>query len=222
MKAVALQGPSTIAGRIYEQMRDMILRAEIPPGEKLPPTHLSQMFGVSPTPVREALRLLEQANLVEITPHKGAIVRPILSAKQVEDLYTVRLALEQLAVRLALAMPGTNHWDSLQQAVANYSAAIDKDDFESALTWDMRFHSLLVQASGNEILREMFSRLENQTQVLRRFDRGAIRRQQSSQDHQRILDAVKRSDYSAAAQALEEHIQTGRRHVLEIVNTLSH
>ncbi len=180
------------------------------------------MFGVSPTPVREALRLLEQANLVEITPHKGAIVRPILSAKQVEDLYTVRLALEQLAVRLALAMPGTNHWDSLQQAVANYSAAIDKDDFESALTWDMRFHSLLVQASGNEILREMFSRLENQTQVLRRFDRGAIRRQQSSQDHQRILDAVKRSDYSAAAQALEEHIQTGRRHVLEIVNTLSH
>ncbi len=220
MRAIALQGPSTIAGRIYEQMRDMILRAEIAPGEKLPPTQLSQMFGVSPTPVREALRLLEQANLVEITPHRGAIVRPILSAKQVDDLYTVRLALEQLAVRLAILDSSASHWDNLQQAVANYVAALEKDDFESALMWDMRFHSLLIQASGNEILRDTFSRLENQIQVLRRLDRGLLRRQQSLKDHQMILEAVKRRDYSAAAQALTEHILTGRKHVLEIVNKL--
>lgn len=220
IKAIGLQGPSTIAGRIYEQMRDMILRAEIAPGEKLPPAQLSQMFGVSPTPVREALRLLEQANLVEITPHKGATVRPILSAKQVDDLYTVRLTMEQLAIRLAIADSTAGRWENLEQAVANYVAALEQDDFESALMWDMRFHSLLIQASGNEILRDMFSKLENQIQVLRRLDRGVVRRQQSLKDHQTILEAVKRRDYSAAAQALEEHILTGRKHVLEIVNEL--
>lgn len=219
-RLIGLQGPSTIAGRIYEQMRDMILRAEIPPGEKLPPAQLSQMFGVSPTPVREALRLLEQANLVDITPHRGAIVRPILSEKQVDDLYTVRLAMEQLAIRLAIPNTTSSHWDGLQQAAANYVAAVQQDDFESALMWDMRFHSMLIQASGNEILRDMFSKLENQIQVLRRLDRGLVRRQQSLKDHQIILEAVRRRDYSAAAQALEEHILRGRKHVLEIVNNL--
>jgi len=219
---ISLDGPSTISGRIYERLREMILRVEVAPGEKLLPAQLSQMFGVSPTPVREAIRLLEQANLVEITPHKGAIVRPILSVKQVDDLYTMRLALEQLAIRLAISISGDDPWAGLEQAVENYSKALDEDDFESALMWDMRFHSLIAQASGNQILQEMFARLEAQVQILRRMDRGGIRRLQSLKDHGLILQALKRRDYDGALTALEEHIVNGRKHVLEILSETNH
>ncbi len=217
---IGLDGPSTIAGRIYERVRDMILRAEIAPGEKLLPRQLSEMFGVSSTPIREALRLLEQENLVEIIPHKGAIVRPILSAKQVNDLYLVRLALEQLAVRLASAALPDNQWEDMQQAVDNYAKALKADDFEGALTWDMRFHSLIIQASGNETLQEIFARLENQTQILRRMDRGKTRRQQSRKEHQMILEALKRRDCDGAMAVLEGHIMSGKNHVLDILSKL--
>lgn len=217
---IRLDGPSTIAERIYERLRDMILRAEIAPGEKLLPGQLSQMLGVSSTPVREALRLLEQANLVEITPRKGAIVRPIMSAKQVEDLYTVRLALEQLALRQVTATNPDRSWEDLQQTVENYARAVEQDDFETALAMDMRFHSLLIQASGNEILQDIFARLENQIQILRRMDRGAMRRQQSRKDHQMILRALKRKDYDSARAVLESHILTGKKHVVEVLNQL--
>jgi DNA-binding GntR family transcriptional regulator len=217
---IGLEGPSTIAGRIYERVRDMILRAEISPGEKLLPRQLSEMFGVSSTPIREALRLLEQANLVEIIPHKGAIVRPILSAKQVDDLYTVRLALEQLAIRSVRSTLPDSQWEGLRQAVENYAEANEADDFEGALIWDMRFHSLLAQASDNEILQDIFAKLENQTQVLRRLDRGKTRRQQSLHDHRIILEALKRRDYDSAMAALEEHIMNGKKHVLDILSKL--
>ncbi len=219
---VGLEGPITITDRIYERLRDMILHAELAPGDKLLPAQLSQLFGVSSTPIREALRLLEQANLVEITPHKGAIVRPILSAKQVDDLYRVRLTLEQLAIRQAASMGSEYRWEGLQQAVENYTQAVEKDDFENALMLDMRFHSLIVQASGNEILRDIFERLGNQIQILRRMDRGAIRRQQSLKDHQIILEALKRHDYKEAATALEEHILRGREHVIQVLSQLDH
>lgn len=217
---IRLDGPSTIAERIYERLRDMILRAEIAPGEKLLPGRLSQMLGVSSTPIREALRLLEQANLVEITPRKGAIVRPIMSAKQVEDLYTVRLALEQLAIRQVTATNPHRSWEDLQQTVENYARAVEQDDFETALAMDMRFHSLLIQASGNEILQDIFARLENQIQILRRMDRGAMRRQQSRKDHQMILRALKRKDYDSAHAVLESHILTGKKHVVEVLSQL--
>jgi len=196
----------------------MILRVEIAPGEKLLPAQLSQMFGVSPTPVREAIRLLEQANLVEITPHKGAIVRPILSAKQVDDLYTMRLALEQLAIRLAMSISADDPWAGLEQAVENYGKALEEDDFESALTWDLQFHNLIAQASGNQILQEVFARLGVQIQILRRMDRGTTRRLQSHKDHETILKALKRRDSNSAMAALEKHIADGRKHVLEVLS----
>ncbi len=218
--AMGLTGPSTMAERIYERLREMILRAEIAPGEKLLPTQLAQMFGVSPTPIREALRLLEQANLVEITPHRGAIVRSSLSAKQVDELYTVRLGLEQLAIRIISSAPPQDGWDHLQQAVEKYRRGVAKDDFEQALLWDMRFHSLIVQAASNRILEEMFGRLENQIQILRRLDRGLTRRQQSLQDHEIIMQALKRGNYAAAQAALEKHILIGREHVLEVLSKL--
>ena len=217
---MGLEGPSTIAGRIYERVRDMILGAEIAPGEKLLPRRLSEMFGVSSTPIREALLLLEQENLVEIIPHKGALVRPILSAKQVDDLYVVRLALEQLAIRLANSISPDNRWEGVQQAVENYAKTLKADDFEGALAWDMRFHSLIIQASGNEALQEIFAKLENQTQILRRMDRGKTRRQQSLKEHRMILEALKRHDCDGAMAVLEDHIMSGKNHVLDILSKL--
>jgi len=213
-------GPDTLPERIYERIREMILRAEIAPGEKLLPARLAEAFHVSVTPMREAFRLLEQENLVDIVPRKGAIVSPIMSKKQVEELYTVRLALEQLAVRLVVAHSTDSMWDALSQAAEEYGKAMKADDFEPALMWDMRFHSVIVHSSGNELLEQIFEKLSNQIQILRRMDRGQTRRLQSDKEHHLILQAFKSRDEKRALEVLENHITSGRRHVLEFLDRL--
>jgi DNA-binding GntR family transcriptional regulator len=217
---VGLDSPTTITGILFERVRDMILRAEIAPGERLLPRELSIRFGVSSTPIREALRLLEQANLVQIVPHKGAVVRPILSVRQAEEIYTVRLALELLALKLYQSSEPKQQWESLRRATENYARAHEADDFEAALTWDMRFHNALVAASGNAVLQDVFARLENQIQVLRRLDRGQTRREQALRDHRTILESLTQGDFPSATAALEEHILNGKESVLANLSKL--
>jgi DNA-binding GntR family transcriptional regulator len=209
---------STLSERIYERVREMIIHAELKPGEKLTSGHLAQMFGVSSTPIREALRMLEQSCLVEIIPHRGAIVRPVLSAKQAQDIYTVRLALEQLAVRLIVARGDEVDWRELRQVAELYAVASEKGNFRDALQWDLEFHGALVRASGNQVLAETNSRLENQIQMVRSLDRGAPRWIQAIKDHQTIIDALLRQDVDAAIAALSNHITAGQRYVVGIVN----
>src|SRR5438093_349752 len=95
------QAPRTyLAGTVYESLRRDILEREFDPGEPLTEHELSRRYGVSRTPVREALAKLERDRLVRVVPKKGAFVRA-LSHDDVRELYQVREALEALAIRLA-------------------------------------------------------------------------------------------------------------------------
>lgn len=85
---------------VFNTLRQAILRGELKPGERLMEIALSQRLGVSRTPVREAIRMLEQEGLVIMIPRKGAQVAEI-SEKDLKDVLEVRLGLEELAVRIA-------------------------------------------------------------------------------------------------------------------------
>ena len=85
---------------VFQTLREAILRGNIKPGERLMEIQLSQQLGVSRTPVREAIRMLELEGLVNMTPRKGAAVAAI-SEKSLRDVLEVRCALEELSMRLA-------------------------------------------------------------------------------------------------------------------------
>ena len=83
---------------IYEQLRQAILSGAIEPNERLVETPYAGLFHVSRTPIREAIRMLEQDELVIYEPRKGAVVRPQLSEKEMEEVYTIRAALQMLTL----------------------------------------------------------------------------------------------------------------------------
>ena len=101
---------------VFNTLRQAILRGELKPGERLMEIALSQRLGVSRTPVREAIRMLEQEGLVIMIPRKGAQVAEI-SEKDLKDVLEVRLGLEELAVRIACQRITEEELEELERAV---------------------------------------------------------------------------------------------------------
>jgi DNA-binding GntR family transcriptional regulator len=204
----------TLTERVYSRLRQMILELELEPGERLVSGEIADRFGVSATPVREAIRLLEKERLVRVVSRKGAIIQPLLSAKEVKDLYIVRSMLEQLAVRLAAKNLSEREINQLERFVDEYGNAVEANERGEALKWDLEFHKYLAEIPKNSTLMEFFLHVEPRVQILRRMDSGSGRRAQSHEDHKEILEALRDGDVDTAAKRMDEHITRGMNHVL--------
>jgi DNA-binding GntR family transcriptional regulator len=201
----------TLSQRVRDHLRGEILSNRLTPGTHLQEEIIAAQLGISRAPVREALRLLAAEDLVRIAPRRGAVVRS-LSPEEFLAAYQVREALEVLAIRLAI--PRLTPLDhsalrDLHQEMVLLAARGDVDGFFEA---NAAFHTLIVERSGNDRLREIYRQLMNQ---LRRYRmrsmslRGGLER--SLAEHAAILDAVERRDADAAARLLADHIQIPQR-----------
>ena len=206
----------TLTESVYSRLRQLILDLELEPGERLVSGEIAERFGVSATPVREAIRLLEKERLVKVVSRKGAIIQPLLSAKEVKDLYVVRSTLEQLAVRLAAKNLSEREINQLERFVDEYGNAVKANQRDEALKWDLEFHKYLPEISKNSTLMEFFLHLEPRVQILRRMDSGSGRRAQSHEDHKEIFEALRDGDVETAAKRMDEHITKGMNHVLSL------
>jgi DNA-binding GntR family transcriptional regulator len=207
---------NTLARQVYETLKRQILEGVLPPGTRLKDNELAAGLGVSSTPVREAVKRLESERLVETVPYVGSSVKQF-SAQEVGDIYDVRIALESLAVRLTADSLTDAQIQRIEELVECYRRACEVGDQTSALQFDLGFHDLVAEASGNVTLQEMLRLLSAPIQMLRRLDRGTERMQQSLLDHQAILSALKKGDGDRAAELIEMHIERGKNHLLEIV-----
>jgi GntR family transcriptional regulator, rspAB operon transcriptional repressor len=197
---------STLPERIYESLREDILSNRLPPDTPLLEVDISTAFDVSRGPVREALLRLAAEGLVTVVPRRGAIVTS-LSKEEFLDSYSVREALEVLAVRLATPMVphDLEKLERLQQKMVEAETA---GDVEAFFTANMAFHTLIVDLSGNKKLREIYHPLVNQ---MRRYSlsslslRGGLHR--SCEEHQAILNAIRSGEAEEAGRLLGEHIR---------------
>ena len=146
---------------VFNTLRDAILTGKLLPGERLMENQLADKLGVSRTPVREALRMLELENLVELVPRKGAQVLD-MSEKDIVDILEVRSALEGLATSLACKKMKREDLQKLKAMEADFEQAVSERNVERFVEIDEEFHDAIFESTENVKLIQMFRNLRIQ------------------------------------------------------------
>jgi DNA-binding GntR family transcriptional regulator len=204
----------TLAESITGRLRQLILDAQLPPGQALRPADLAPRLGVSVMPVREALRILEAEGLVTFKPRIGARVAEI-KEEDVEELYVVRSALEGLAARLAAMNLTDAGLAELHDAFDQMATARAGDDFEAFSQYDREFHRRQYATSGRPGL---VKRILDLWDVGRRIYAIAPRTRESMEPayeaHRAILEALDRRDAKEAELRTRIHTEESAQRIL--------
>ena len=166
---------------MYALLRRKILEHEIPPATRINIHHISEELGVSPTPVREALRLLQGDNLLVATSNKGYATTALLNLDQVRNLFELRLLLEPWAARMAAVNSLRNPARLLKQEIDDFHA-IERPTRHSVVAHDNRLHHTIMRATGNENV--------------------------VVAEHEQIHDAIAAHDPDAAEDAMRRHLHS--------------
>lgn len=212
---------SSLVDNIYDALFEAITTGVLEPGARLTEIPLSRHFGVSTTPVREALRRLTALGLVELSPNRGAVVAT-LNADEVANLYQVRILLEGGGARLA-ATSADPDFTQIDQLMRDAETVLDEPTQVAFNQLDVRLHRAINELSGNTWLAELAERTHLRIQAVRL--RCAVhlpdRPAQSHRQHQRILDAIRVGDPDGAEAATVEHITSVRDAVTAALVDLS-
>lgn len=198
-----------LAQSAYRQLKEQIVTFQLKPGDPLQEVQLAEAFGVSRTPIREALRMLMREGLVEIQPRRGAYVA-FLSFRDVLEAYEARYYLEPPAARKAAQNMTAEGAARLEALINSY---VDQpDNFEQALMAeraDVDFHDLVMEFAGNSLLRHMVREARANTQRVA-FYVTPGRHQQSRLEHNDIRLALVEHDGERAELIMREHILSAR------------
>ena len=171
-KSVTTDNTNSLSTRVFEELEEGILSGQIPSGESLIELKLSSEMGVSRTPVREAIRMLEQKGLVQIIPNKGAVVLGI-SEKDLKDIYTIRMYIEGLASRWAAEHISEEQAQELTEIVDLQEFYNIKQANGKINDLDSRFHEKIYEISGSRTLQHTLSDLHHMIQRYRKLSFSA-------------------------------------------------
>lgn len=210
----------TLADRVYRTLREQILHGKYKPGQKLNLDQLARDLKVSNTPIREAMARLERLGLIETVPYAGPKIRR-LNASQLQDTYDVRIALEELAVRLVAQSDDPEVLNGMAAALEMQERACNGDDPRVVIRADRTFHDALVEASGNSVLLEMLPSLSDRTRLLLELntppsegmDKTAALR--GLEGHWRIFKALRAGNAEVAVQELRHELTRGKERLVE-------
>ena len=210
LTAIAVQKRPALATIVADRIRDAIVFGELELGETVSEERLATMLGVSRTPVREALTLLQLQGLIDIRPQRGSFVfQP--TAADIEELCQFRVMVETGALRLACASHRAVTLKELQMAQDALAAAEDADDWVSAARADADFHGALFRHCGNRVLVQAYDLIAGRIGAARFFARRSPdSRRGVGPEHRTIIKAFARGDVDGAAGALTGHIDAMR------------
>lgn len=198
---------NSLRGKVFHQLQDDILNGKYQPGESLTETRLSDELGVSRTPIREAIRQLELEGLIQVIPNKGAVVTGI-SAKDIEDIYTIRMMVEGLAARWAAEKITPEELEELKEAIELEEFYTQKNDTSHLLKFDSRFHEIIFKASKSKPLMHTLSTFHHYVQRARSASLSSPgRAQKVLEEHKAILHAIMDKNPAEAEKLTIEHIR---------------
>ena len=202
--AVAFARPN-----LREQIKDVLLQRIVEgsyePGSRIVETRIAQELGVSQGPVREALRDLEQLGCVVHQPNRGCSVRAF-SVEELLDAFPVRAALEALAARLAAERIGDHELAELDQLLERMRRAARRGDAHDQSQANASFHATIIHAARNATLERQWRMLEPFSRTYLTVSRPGIDLVHLSERHLPVLEALRRRDPDAAAEAMHEHL----------------
>lgn len=205
-----LKIPENLTRQAYRLIRDEIVKGQLDSQQHLTEGYFASRFGISKSPIREALNLLESEGLIKIVPRRGAFVAEF-SLQDIEEIYELREVLEALVVRNAVL--DSKVLARMRRAVEAAESAREKGDKVGYMREDAAFHAALAQASSNARLRKMLENMRNQMLILRR-QTFELSSQMSVKQHFQILAALEKGNREAAARLMAEHIQAVRTRLI--------
>ncbi|MFG1302303.1 GntR family transcriptional regulator [Xanthobacter sp. V3C-3] len=200
--------PVTRTEELRLQIADDIVRGRLAPGTALEEVEIAKRYGVSRTPVREALRDLAASGLVEARPHRSALVAQP-SLERLRGMFDVMAELEALCAGLAAVNMTAAERAGLESIHAELADLTRRGDERSYTVLNERFHTTLYAGSHNDYLAELTLATRARVQPFRRAQfRTLGRLARSYEEHDRVVRAVLRADKEAAAAAMRAHILT--------------
>lgn len=194
------------AQRLKDEIENEIVAGRLGPGDRLDETSLAARYGVSRTPIREALLQLAGSGLIEMRPHRGAAVAAV-GPMQLVEMFEVMAELEAMSGRLATRRMSDSDLQALSAIHGACRGAVAGGDTDAYYYENERFHLAIYDASGNGFLAEQAKALHRRLQPYRRLQlRVRDRMATSFREHDAVMAALSAGDAEAAADALRSHV----------------
>ncbi len=205
----------SLRSMVFNRLFDDILDGKYCSGETLVESKLAEKLGVSRTPIREAIKQLEQEGLVYTLPNRRVVVRGITD-KDIDDIYVIRKNLEGLAARWAVMYITEEELNELKKTLELMEFFTERGDLEQIKQLDAKFHGLIFRASNSRPLRFM---LDSFHQFLRKARGETLtvpgRLPKTLTEHKAILKAIENNDPDAAEEAMIKHILSSRENLIQ-------
>ncbi len=189
---------------VYRKLRQAIIKGKLKPGQKIVMADLAKAFGLSETPVREAIRRLESDGYVQFTPHTGAIVTKI-DGDELVEVYLIRIALEALATRLASPHITDKDIEFLSKKNHEIEVAIQQKKYENIGSINKDFHLRIYKAAPfprlYKMICDLWDTFERWPSVFAYVPERAVA---SAEEHKKIIQALKMGDTDLADRLMKE------------------
>ncbi|KAA0971973.1 GntR family transcriptional regulator [Aureimonas fodinaquatilis] len=206
--ALPVRGPK-LADEAYDLILDQLITLKLPPGARITVDELARQFGISQTPIREALGRLKSDGLVTKTHLIGYRVTPQWTREQFQQLYEIRLLLEPAAARLAAAKISSQDAGSLERFVSDMEQAVSDEkrvNYGHFALHDSEFHDRIARASGNELIVDALSRLHAHMHIFRLYFHAWVT-ESAIAEHEAIVAAIVARNPDEAEHAMRSHIE---------------
>jgi len=203
-----------LSTKVYRILKASIIKGDLKPGEKLLERKIAEQLGVSRTPVREAIQKIAAEGFVKMEPNLGIVVHEF-SFKDLKEVLQIRRVLEGLAASVAAEKINPEEISQLQKNIEETNICVIKNDLVTYLEFNAKFHSLIFQFSRNERLIKMSLQLVGPEH---RFKIRALtipgRLKYYLEEHQKIVEALKRRDAEQAGRLSQKHAENILKNIL--------
>lgn len=207
----------SLHGEILSRLRDFIVEGHLTDGARIPERQLCEMFGISRTPLREALKVLASEGLVDLLPNRGARVRQ-LSAKELAELFDVMGGLEALAGRLACERITAAEFSEIEQLHHQMYGFYLNRDMPDYFRCNQLIHQKIVAAARNAALSAAYASLAGRIRRVRYAANLAQKRDrwgEAIREHEAILDSLRRRDSAELSDILFRHLRNKQAAAIE-------
>ena len=217
----SLKKPAGLAEAAYQHLKQLILEATLPPGDTIYEPQLAKAFGISRTPIREAMIRLNQEGWLQSARGTGYVVRQ-LTRSEIDDIYEMRMMLEQRAILQFASRISDEQIENLKTDLEQGEAKVAEGNYDLFLSINRELHQEFVVSCENEILKTALTNLGERMYRIRKFT-GTDKNRHiggAMQEQRAIADALIKRDADAAGQALITHLEAARSRILAQLEAL--
>jgi len=203
-----------LGNQVFEQVKEIIVRGEIPAGKRMIESEIAASMGISRTPVREAVHKLEAEGFLRALPKGGYVVRG-LSLSDIEETFDIRSILESFAAYLAAIRYRDEELLPLDDKIEEFQRHLDRQDLKELTSINTDFHELLYALSRSPRLIKMIHGLRDEIFLLRKVILNSEEMAYlSNKDHKEIIKAIRKREAKKVEMLVREHILRGKEFVL--------